>query len=67
MKKMIIYFDGEWDLMPLIQKIELPNGHPATERDVQDMQSAMYEGKILRDWQGFVDQKDLESWPDATP
>lgn len=52
--KITIYFEGEWDMMPLIQKIELPNGQPATERDVQDMQSAMFEGKILRDWQGFI-------------
>jgi hypothetical protein len=65
MKKITIYFQGEWDMMPLIQKIELPNGELATDRDVEDLQSLMFEGKALRDFQGIKTSQDFQT--DLTP
>lgn len=51
--KITIHFKGEWDMMPLIDWIELSDGSPATERDVADLQILMHEGRAFRDWQGL--------------
>jgi len=58
--KITIHFKNEWDMMPLISAIELPDGSPATERDVADLQILMHEGRAFRDWQGlkYVDIQD---------
>jgi hypothetical protein len=52
--KIILHFKGEWDGAPLVVKIELPNGQSSSDRDLSDLQEAIFNGQILKDWQGIT-------------